>query len=304
MRYDRDMARAVLLACGLASCAFRSGVGAGDAAVDSTVPITCGRLTCDPHATCTNGGAGATCTCATGYAGDGMTCSPVDPCATGNGGCAAACVMTGPGMSACYTPQTCADVAAHVTVPDDSSVTLYAGGDPANPWTARCHGGLEYLMFPPGSTANYGQYSVGGKSTGTNVRTTYAGVRLDPSSFEIDICDQTFATSTGTLSHDPAHNNPPIIVTSMPLGSAMDCVASNSATGVAAIDLTSLPFVVTSGWSTGGNSPGGTATRSGGGRTVAITGGGTCGWNAPSGSPTNPFNTFGNSKLVALQYMP
>jgi hypothetical protein len=235
---------------------------------------------------------------------DAIDAAPAgDPCATNNGGCPAACVMTGPGMSSCYTPATCADIAAHMTLANDSSVTLYANADPAKPWTAFCHGGLEYLTLPSGATANYGQYSASTKSPGTDVRTSYARVRLDPVTLKVDICDQTFANSTGSLMHDPA-NNGTDPVTSMPLGTAMDCAGANSHTGVANIDLTGAPFVVTSNWSRGGNTPAGMVTSTMAGRVVAITGGGNCGWNAPTGSPGNPFNTFANAKLLGLAYQP
>jgi hypothetical protein len=289
----------------LAACGFRPAPATSstpDAAPDAPAPITCGQLTCDPHATCSMPGTGPTCTCANGYSGDGMTCTAVDPCATGNGGCMAACVMTGPGTRSCYTPKTCADVAAKITLANDTSVTLYANADPAKPWIAFCHGGLEYLTLPAGATSNYGQYTHGGKSPGTDVRTGYARVRLDPATLKVDICDQTFATSTGALMHDPAFNgNDP--VTSMPLGSAMDCAGPNSQTGVAKIDLTGAPFVVTATWQSGGNSPGISLTTTGGGRTVSLTGGGDCGWFAPKGSPGNPFNTFQNAAILGLAYM-
>ncbi len=289
---------------GLAACGFRGApADPVDAApIDTPPPVVCGQLTCDPHATCIDGSGGARCQCATGYAGDGMTCTAIDPCATGNGGCPAACAMTGPGMATCYAPASCADVAAHVTLANDATVTLYVGGDASKPWTATCHGGLEYVT-PGNATANFGQYTAGAKSPGTNVRTTYARLRIDPASLQIDICDQTFATSTGSLMHDPASNgNDP--VTSMPVGVAMDCRGSGSHTGVGAIDVTGLPFVITGSWTNTGNGSAGMATKSGSGRSVAITGGGDCGWLAPVNAPYNPFNTCSNGKLVALSYMP
>jgi len=226
----------------------------------------------------------------------------VDPCATNNGDCPAACANMD-GTASCYVPKTCADVAAQTTLANDTSVTLYANGDATKPWTALCHGGREYLTLPAGASANYGQYTAGQKSPGTSVRTGYARVRLDPLTFKVDICDQTFASSTGSLTHDPG-NVPGINVTSMPLGTAIDCSGDDSHTGVGNIDLTGVPFVVTASWNKGGNSPGGTATMMNGGRVVAITGGGNCGWDAPAGSPGNPFNTFGGSTILGLAYLP
>ena len=295
--------KVVFLAC-LAGCSFELGITTStDAAIDTPSPVVCGDLTCDPAAICMESSSGASCACSTGYAGNGMTCTAIDACATNNGGCPAACETTGPGTHVCYVPRTCADVAAHTTLVDDSTVTLYAGADPTKPWQAFCHGGLEYLTAAS-ATSNFGQYTAGNKSPGMNVRTTFARLRVDPMTLAIDICDRAFATSTGTLSHDPAFNEPDIIVSAMPLGAAMDCGGSGSQSGTAAINLTNTPFVVSSNWSLGGGGAAGNANKAGGGRTVTITGGGNCGWNAPSGAPGNPFNTCTNLKLVTLTYTP
>jgi hypothetical protein len=288
-----------LLLAVVSACRFQPGHAVS---IDSPSPTTCSDLTCDPHATCAMSDTGATCTCNPGYSGDGTTCQIIDPCAANNGGCAGACANVN-GMASCYVPATCADVAAKVALANDTSVTLYVQGDVSMPWTAFCHGGLEYLTLPAGGSGNFGQYTAGGKSPGTDVRTQYTRIRLVPSTLVVDICDQTFATSTGSLQHDP-NNIPGVIVSSMPLGSAMDCAGSNSHTGVAQVDVTGTPFAVTASWSPGGNSPGGAVTSSNAGRTAAITGGGNCGWNAPTGSPGNPFNTFSSSKLLGLAYMP
>ncbi|HEX4455591.1 MAG TPA: hypothetical protein VH143_32245 [Kofleriaceae bacterium] len=219
-----------------------------------------------------------------------------DPCATDNGGCAVACMDNG-GSAACFAPQNCGQV---VGLTNDSNATLYVGGSATKPWTAYCHDGLEYL--PVSSTTNYGEYAAGVKSPGSDVRTEYGKLRIDPATLEIDVCDQAFGSSSGSLSHDPANNNPPIIVSSMPLGVAMDCKGGGSTTAGAGIDLSGTPFVATSGWQDGGNSADGATAKTG--RVVTITGGGDCGWDAPAGSPGNPFNTFSNSKLVQLSYSP
>jgi GON domain/EGF domain len=296
--------RPILLLTALVGCTFQRDVAPNiDAMVDAELPIMCGVLTCDPHAVCMESSAGASCACATGYAGDGMTCTAIDVCATNNGGCPAACETTGPGTHACYTPRTCAEVAQHQTLPDNTAVTLYAGGDATRPWTAYCHAGLEYLTAAS-ATSNFGQYSAGGKSPGMSVRTTYARLRIDPTTLAIDICDRTFATTTGALSHDPAFHDPDIAVTSMPLGIAMDCAAINSQSGTAGINLTSTPFVVSSNWTRAGNDTAGSANKMMNGRTVSITGGGSCGWNAPNGAPNDPFNACTSLKLITLQYAP
>jgi hypothetical protein len=219
-----------------------------------------------------------------------------DPCATDNGGCAIACMSAG-GSAVCFAPQNCGQVAG---LANDSTTTLYVGGSATKPWTAYCHDGLEYLTVS--DDTNFGQYTAGTKSPGSNAHTGYAKLRLDPATLLVDICDQTFAKSTGTLSHDPAHNNPPIIVTSMPLGVAMDCSGDFSTSGQAGVDVSSTPFAITSGWSPAGGDAAGIANKNA--RTASISGGGNCGWDAPTGSPGNPFNTFTNSKLVQLSYSP
>ena len=74
---------------------------------------------CDANAVCVNNGTLLpTCTCKTGYSGDGLTCSDVNECLTANGGCAATATCTNSAGSfscACnagYTGdgKTCTDV--------------------------------------------------------------------------------------------------------------------------------------------------------------------------------------------------
>jgi hypothetical protein len=47
----------------------------------------CTDTTCDAHATCDDTSGTPTCTCSSGYAGDGKSCADIDECATDNGGC-------------------------------------------------------------------------------------------------------------------------------------------------------------------------------------------------------------------------
>jgi hypothetical protein len=297
--------RLLLLLTGVVGCAFHKDVATDvEPMIDAPpAPIACGDLTCDPNATCTEASSGASCACKTGYAGDGMTCAAIDACATDNGGCAAECETTGPGTVMCYAPRTCAEAAAKKPFADDSTIKLYANNDPAKPWNAFCHGGVEYLTAMS-ATSNFGQYTASTKSPGMNVRTTYARMRIDPIALAIDICDRTFATSTGTLSHDPAFHDPDITVSSMPLGIAMDCGGQNSQSGTAGVNLTGTPFVASNNWSRAGNDTAGNANKMNSGRTVAITGGGNCGWNAPNGAPNDPFNACASLKLITLQYAP
>jgi hypothetical protein len=123
----------------------------------------------------------------------------------------------------------------------------------------------------------------------------------------IDIDDQTYATSSGG---QLTHGSSGISVTSMPYGVAMDCDNNYSSTGVAKIDLTGTPFVVTNTFADHGNKSAGSAADANGGRQVAISGGGYCGWDAPSayavnGPQGNPFNpTTTPAPNVTLAYTP
>lgn len=263
--------------------------GPSDGPPPDLPPVTCGDLTCDPHAVCLD--QPARCACAMGYAGDGMTCTDVDECDAGTSGCPAACQNTDGGF-ACYAPRTCAQVSERVPGFMGGDVTLYAGGDPSKPWPAYCSSmGLEYL--PVNQATNYAQYS---RNPGADVRTSYARIRLDPGTLAVDIDDKTFSQSMGALPHGSE------TVTSMPYGVAMDCEGPGSQTGLASIDLTGTPFVVSDSFETGGAATGGSLSTNG--RRYELTGGGNCGWQAPAPAPYNPFNSIGPSPILDLAYQP
>lgn len=273
---------------------------AADASIDTPPPIRCGDLTCDPNATCPTTGV-ATCLCKPGFTGNGMACSDVDECATANGGCAAACMNTS-GSFVCYAPRTCTDIKSHVSGAADGTYPLYLGGDAAKPWQGYCAGMAttprEYLSL---TGMNFAQYTQGGHSPGTDVKTTYTKVRFDPASQKIDISDRTFASSTGMLEHSGLTQ-----VTTMPYGVAMDCRGVGSATGLALIDLTGTAFALTgaSEFGLGPQSVGNIQLGSGNQR-ATITGGGGCGWNGPNGLPSNPFNNNVTSgAILPLVYAP
>lgn len=193
-------------------------------------------------------------------------------------------------------PATCAVLTAtSPTSPPDGSYTLYLGGDPAKPWTAYCHDGLEYLTLPTSST-NYSQFTAGGVAVGINVRTSYTRVRYVVDLGEVDISDQTFATSTGSIQITGVVAP----VTSMLYGVAASCDGADS--GIAMIDLTGTSFSVAPGqFLLGGAQATDSVTYSDDNRVVNIAGGGVCGWEGPG--------TLGGQGTVggvqrALQYSP
>jgi hypothetical protein len=270
--------------------------------VDAAPADPCSLLTCDPNATCTAGSA-ATCTCKPGFTGDGTTCADIDECATANGGCAAACVNTA-GSHVCYAPASCADIKSHVPGATDGSYTLYLGADAAKPWQVYCArmAGVpgEYLTL---SAPNFSQYTAGGLSPGTNVKTTYSKVRFDPVAMKIDISDRSFAASSGMLNHN---NTTP--VTSMPYCTAMDCAGANSQTGVALVDLAGTAFTLdfSAKFVFAGGSPAASFVRTAD-RQLTIHGGGSCGWAGPANIPGDPFNdtvTSATGLLLQLIYVP
>lgn len=264
--------------------------GGADGSADAAPPVVCGDLTCDPHATCDP--SAVSCSCSTGYTGDGMSCTDLDECAAN--ACPAACANTA-GSFSCYAPTSCAEIVAQVPTFTGGNATLYAGGMANRPWTAFCApsaGGLVEYLTVQDATQNFGQYT-----SGTSVRTRYARIRLVPATMKVDISDQTFATSTGSLTHGGT------LVNAMPLGVAMDCMGNSSSSGTAHIDLTGTSFVVTDPFQRAGNQPGGSVQLTQGGRIVAVSGGGNCGYNGPAPIPYNPFNQVGGP-ILDVAYAP
>lgn len=147
-----------------------------------------------------------------------------------------------------------------------------------------CHdmGGTprEYVTL---NAANFSQYTAGGAAPGTDVRTTFAKVRIDPDTLTVDINDLTFASSTGQLMHGAT------AITSMAYAAAMSCDASPS--GVGRVDLVGTAFVLADTFTLGGYLPVGGATVSANNRNADLTGGGYCGWITAAPfiyHPTNP----------------
>ncbi|WP_158621584.1 GON domain-containing protein [Corallococcus aberystwythensis] len=188
-------------------------------------------------------------------------------------------------------PTSCLDIRTARPGTPDGYYVLYVAGDVTASWTAYCHDMAgtprEYLALPrkePGS--NFSQYTAGGASSGTDVRTSYFQLRIDPSTLRVDTADQTFATSTGELMHSPD------TVTSMPYGVAMACGGGQ---GVGRIDLRGTPFTVDAeAFGVGGASAAGAAVSSEDGQVVDLSGDGFCGWVGLVGS-YNPYNQQGGA---------
>ncbi|RKH21749.1 hypothetical protein D7X75_36555 [Corallococcus sp. CA031C] len=192
-------------------------------------------------------------------------------------------------------PATCQDIKTAHPEAQDGDQTLFFNRDPLKPWNVYCRDmattPLEYLSLArTGDGFNYSQYTAGGNSPGTDVRTTYTRLRINPITLRVDTADQTFSTSAGSLLHV---NKQP--VTSMPYAAAMGC----SRTGLANIDLRGTPFAVGAGQlSRGGiNSEPGSFTFSENNQVAQLRGYGGCGWVAPVGS-FNPTNQNGVSMLL------
>ncbi len=216
-------------------------------------------------------------------------------------------------------PTRCQDIArAHPGASDG----LYFLFPPSNPAGFRiyCHDMAgtprEYLqLINTGDNVNFAQF--GGESSAPPVAvvtTYYTRIRLDPETLLVDISDQTFATSTG---EDCCIG--PTVVTSVPYGTASDCLASFSQAGRANIDLTGTPFQVNDTFGVSGHAGRGSVNGQTGddlafddvfpmfpvlGQVVNLTGGGSCGGTHPLPRPAAfpPVNTTGGF-ILQLQYI-
>jgi hypothetical protein len=179
-------------------------------------------------------------------------------------------------------PATCQELKSVNPQAVDGEYVLYLNGNPAQPWTAWCHDmagtPTEYLTLLETVTSNFSQYTAGWASPGTNVRTTYFKLRIDPATLRVNTTDQTFSSSSGVLNHSGYGE-----VHSMPYASAASCDWAPS--GVANLDLRGTSFTVAAnqfsveGWNAVGETH-----YSSDARVVDLTGGGYCGSNSlPSG---------------------
>ncbi|MDC3955326.1 GON domain-containing protein [Polyangium jinanense] len=198
-------------------------------------------------------------------------------------------------------PATCQEIRNRTPNAGDGHYLLHVDHDVAKGWTAYCHNmassPAEYLTLQNTSaSANFSQYTTGGAVSGTNVRTSYTKIRIDPETLLVDIGDQTFSSSSGELIHGGGS------VTSMPYGVGMSCDASPS--GIGNIDLTGTPFAVAEdAFQVGGAGSSGSAVYSSDNRVVNLSGGGFCGWICSNPATFNPFNDAGDFQL-ALEFVP
>lgn len=198
-------------------------------------------------------------------------------------------------------PASCQEIRSANPMAGDGPYVLHIGHDPAKGWTAHCRNmatsPAEYLPLQNVSaSANFSQYTAGGAVSGSDVRTRYTRIRIDPATLIVDISDQTFSTSSGQLVHGGE------TVTSMPFGVGMSCDATPS--GVGNIDLTGTPFAVAADeFLVGGAGSSGSAVYSSNNRVVNLSGGGYCGWICASPATFNPFNDAGDFQL-SLVYVP
>jgi GON domain len=183
-------------------------------------------------------------------------------------------------------PGTCQDIHNQNPYARDGNYVLYNNG---NLFTVFCYDMTgtprEYIdLRVRGADENFSQYTAGGASPGTDVRTRFTKLRIDPSTLTVDIGDLTFARSTGSLTHGGSP------VTSMPYGTAMSCTSPQSADGAGNIDLRGTPFQLDNTFAVGGFEATGSATVGRHRQVVNLTGGGYCGWITPSPAMYNPFN--------------
>lgn len=181
-------------------------------------------------------------------------------------------------------PASCQDIKNANPSATDGEYTLNLNGDASKPWKAWCRNmagtPAEYLTLKyTGGNSNFSQYTVGGYTVGSDVRTTFTRLRINPATLAVDITDQAFATSTGSLT---LYDNPP--QTSVSYALAVSCGWPQ---GLGNIDLRDTPFTVDTaqlayaGWAAGGYaSPGGI------GQFQDLRGWGSCGSFGPADGAT------------------
>jgi len=229
-----------------------------------------------------------------------------------------------PSANASELPGSCQDILASNPGAPDGNYTIFHNNKNAEGFTVFCAGmgtgaPKEYLsLINTGGAFNFAQFGGAPWVPPTVVATHYTRIRLDPVTLLVDISDQTFATSTGSSCCIGDK-----VITSVPYGTASDCVAEFSSTGRANVDLTGTPFEVSntfgiSGYLAKGSVNGHVGTDASfddnvftafpaAGRVVNLTGGGFCGATYPLPLPSPipafpPMDTFGGYSLQ-LRYV-
>ncbi|WP_375768510.1 GON domain-containing protein [Archangium gephyra] len=195
------------------------------------------------------------------------------------------------------TPASCQDIKTTHPSAADGEYVLYVNGDASKPWTAWCRNmastPAEFLSLPStGPSLNFSQYTAGyNNGGGTDVRTLFTKVRVDPTTLRVSTGDQTFSTSSGLLWHGDA-------VTSMSYAAAMNCDFNRP--GLGNVDLRGTPFAAAPGeFVAVGYYGSGGATYSSDNQVVDLWNYGECGWMSVQGAD-HPFN--GRGAQLQLQY--
>jgi plastocyanin len=174
------------------------------------------------------------------------------------------------GPAPLFRPSTCQEIADYVPGLTDGEYTLYVQNEATPRWKAYCANmqstPTEYLSLVHDAGMNTSSYV----SANGRITTAYEKVRIDPASLTIDIGDTTFATSTGTATHNGT------TLTSMPYGIAMGCGAEATMN----INLRGTQFRLESALAQYGTDVKPTATLSNDRKLLDMTATGTCGWVA------------------------
>lgn len=129
----------------------------------------------------------------------------------------------------------------------NATATLYAGRDPAKPWSAHCgSAGETYLVLAAGPAANWSAYPSGGCANALGpawVRTGWSRVRIDPATFVVTTNDFAGATSFGDTHEVSGDGAIDFHYRSMPFATGRSCKEDDTAV-VARVDLSQTPFRV------------------------------------------------------------
>ena len=195
-------------------------------------------------------------------------------------------------------PSSCQQIKQIDPIALSGTYTLKANGNLFTVYCKMSGTPASYIdLAKTGTDVNYSQYTAGGAAPGTNVRTTFTKVRVDPATLTVDIGDLTFASSTGTLAHPvyPTY----ITVTSVPYASAMACNQDGVA-GTGNVDLEGTPFQLAGMFAPGGYEASGSATVSADNQVANLAAYGYCGFVDPVSTPHEPYNPAQGQYVLKL----